>query len=85
MVMDEDTKKFSFRKTSACGYGTLKTNQTRMEITPQHLHTIPTSLAILLPLTQICFVFVSCMQRRVVEGSGVSSGGCVVHFGVHRE
>ena len=28
-------------------------------------------------------VFVSCVQRRVVEGSGVGSGGCVVHFDVH--
>ena len=31
-------------------------------------------------LTQIWFVFVSCVQRRAVEGSGVGSGGCVVHF-----
>ena len=58
--------------------GALKANQTRWEsTTPQHFHTIPTSCAILPPLTQICFVFVSCVQRRVVEGSGVSSGGCV--------
>ena len=63
----------------------LQNQPTRMEITPQHLHTIPTSSTILLPLTQICFVFISCMQRRVVEGSGVSSGGCVAHFSVHRE
>ena len=27
---------------------------------------------ILPPLTQICYVFLSCVQRRVVEGSGVS-------------
>ena len=61
-----------------------KTNQTRWEsMTPQHFHTIPTSCAILPPLTQICYVFVSCVQRRVVEGSGVGSGGCVVHFDVH--
>jgi len=38
----------------------------------QHFHTIPT-------------VFVSCVQRRVVEGSGVGCGGCVVHFDVHGE
>ena len=44
---------------------------------------IPTSCAILLPLAQIRYVFVSCVQRRVVEGSGDSSGGCVVHFDVH--
>jgi len=30
-----------------------------------------------------CYVFVSCVQRRVVEGSWVGSGGCVVHFDVH--
>ena len=47
-----------------------------------HLHTIPKSCAILPPLTQICFMFVSCVQRRVVEGSGVGSGGRVVHFDV---
>ena len=28
---------------------------------------------------------VSCVQGRVVEGSGVSSGGCVVDFDVHGE
>ena len=44
---------------------------------PQHFHTIPTSCAVLPPLTQICFVFVS-VQRRVVEGSGVDSS----HFDV---
>ena len=36
-------------------------------------------------LHKLCFVFVSCVQRRVVEGSGVGSGGCVVHIDVHRE
>ena len=41
--------------------------------------------AILLPLTQIQFVFVSCVQRRVVRGSGVGSGGCLVHIDVHGE
>ena len=51
-----------------------------MGLTPQHFHTIPTSCAILLPLQ---FVFVSCVERRVVEGSGVGSGRCVVHFDVH--
>ena len=30
-------------------------------------------------------VFVSCVQRRVVEASGVGSGGFVVHFNVHGE
>ena len=54
-------------------------------MTPQHFHTIPTSCAILPPLTQICYVFVSCVQRRVVEDSVVGSGGCILHFDVHGE
>ena len=33
-------------------------------MTPQHFHTISTSCAILLPLTQICFVFVSCVAPK---------------------
>ena len=52
-------------------------------MTPQHFHTILTFCEILLPLTQICFVFMSCVHRRVVEGSGVGSAGCVVHVNVH--
>ena len=79
-------KKFSEEKQAHVGMEASKTNQTRWEsMTPQHFHTIPTSCAILPPLTQICFVFVSCVQRRVVEGSVVGSGGCVVHFDVHGE
>ena len=78
-------KKFSEGKQAHVGMESSKTNQTRMGMTPQHLHTIPTSCAILLPLTQICFVFVSCVQRRVFRGSGVGSGGCVVHVDVHGE
>ena len=46
---------------------------------PQHIHTIPTSCAIF----QLCFVFVSCVHRRVVEGSGEGGAGCVVHVDVH--
>ena len=44
-----------------------------MGMTPQHFYTIPTFCAILPPLTQICFMIVCCVQRRVVEGSGVGS------------
>ena len=51
-----------------------------MGMTPQHFYTIPASCAILLPLTQN--LFVSCVQRRVVKGNGVGSGGCVVHVDV---
>jgi len=50
-------------------------------MTPQHFHTIPTSCAILPPLTQRWFVFV---VRREVEGIGVG-GEYVVHFDVHGE
>ena len=39
----------------------------------------------LVPFCQLCFVFVSCVHRRVVEGSGEGSGGCVVHVDVHGE
>ena len=41
-----------------------KTNK----LDPKHFHTIPTSWAILPPLTQICFVFVTCdrqMDRQI--------------------
>ena len=69
-------------KTCACRDGTLKkNNQTRWEwhhntLTPSlhlvqfchHLHKI------------ICFVFVSCVHRGVVEGSGEGSAWCVVRL-----
>ena len=79
-------KKFSEGKQPHVGMEALKTNRTRWDsMTPQHFHTIRTFCAILPPLTQICYVFVSCVQRRVVEGGGVGSGWCVVHFDVHGE
>jgi len=53
-----------------------------MGMTLQHFRTIPTSCAILLSLTQICFVFVSCVQRRIVEGSVM---GSAVRVHVHGE
>ena len=52
-----------------------------MGMTSQHFHTIPTSCTILPSLTQICLVFVSCVQR-VVQGS---VKGSVVHVDVHGE
>ena len=63
----------------------VKTNQTRWEsMIPQHFHTIPTSCAIIFATTYTNMLCVfSCVQRGVVEGSGVGSGGCVVHFDVH--
>ena len=36
-------------------------------------------------LCQLCFVFVSCVHREVVEGSVVGSAGCGVHVDVHGE
>ena len=55
-----------------------------MGLTAQHFHTIPTSCGVLLPLTQYA-LFVSCVHRGVVEGSGVGSAGCVVHVDVQGE
>ena len=33
----------------------------------------------------LCFVFVSCVHRRVGKGSGEGTVGCVVHVDVHGE
>ena len=64
-------KKFSEGKQAHVGMETLKTNQTRWEsMIPQHFHTLCHFAA----TYTICCV--SCVQRRVVEGSGVGSGGC---------
>ena len=41
------SKKVFQRKTSACRDGTLKNQPNKMGTTPQHIHTIPTSCAIL--------------------------------------
>ena len=60
-------KKVFQRKTSACRDGALKNKPNKMRTTPQHIHTIPTSCAIL--PTMLC-VFVSCVHSRVVEGVG---------------
>ena len=68
-------------KTSACRAGTLKNQRNKMG-TPQHIYTIPTSVV---PFCQPCFVFVSCMHSRVVEGSWKGIAGCVVHVAVHGE
>ena len=49
-------KKFSEGKQAHVGMEASKTNQTRWEsMTPQHFHTIPTSCAILPPLTQYAY------------------------------
>ena len=73
-------KKVFQRKTSACRDGTLKNQPNKMRTTPQHTPSLH-----LVPFCQLCFVLVSCVHRRVVEGSGEGSGGCVVHVDVHGE
>ena len=62
-------------KTSTCRDGTLKNQPNKMGTTPQHFHTIPTSCASL--------PCVSSVHRRVIEGSGLGSAGCVGHVDVH--
>ena len=74
-------------KQAHVGMEASKTNQTRWEWHHNTFHTIPTSCAVLPPLTQIWFdkntVCVCCVQWRVLGGSGVGSGGCVARFDVH--
>ena len=40
-------------KTSTCRDGTLKNQPNKMAMTPQHIHTIPTSCAILHHITEL--------------------------------
>ena len=68
-------------KTSACRDGTLKYQPNKME---QHHNTFTPSLR-LVPFCQLCFVFVSCVHSRVVEGSWEGIAGCAVHVDVHGE
>ena len=75
------TKEFSKGKQAHVGMETSKTSQTRCE---RHHNTFTPSLH-LVPFCQLCFVFVSCVHRRVVVGSGEGSGGCVVHVDVDGE
>ena len=44
-------------KTSACRDGTLKNQPNKMGTTPQHIHTIPTSCAILPTMLCVCDLF----------------------------
>ena len=69
-------------KTSTCREGTLKNQPNKMGTTPQHIYIIPTSCAI---FPTICFVFVSCVQSRVVEGSWEGIARCIAHVEVHGE
>ena len=56
-----------------------KTSQARWE---RYHNTFTPSLN-LVPFCQLCLVFVSCVHRRVVEGSGEGIARCVVHVDVH--
>ena len=79
--LSKSQKKVSERKQ---GMEPSKTSQTRWE---RHHNTFTPSLHLVL-FCQLCFVFVSCVHRRVVElveGSGEGSAGCVVHVNVHGE
>ena len=75
------TKKFSERKQAHVGMEPSKTKQTRWQC---HHNNFKPSLH-LVPFCQLCFVFVSCVHSRVVEGIGVGSAGCGVHVDVHWE
>ena len=57
-----------------------KTSQTRWE----RLNNTFTQFLHLVPFANYA-LFVSCVHRRVVEGSGEGSAGCVVHVDVHGE
>ena len=47
-------KKFFQMKTSTCRDGTLKNQPNKMGMTPQHIHIIPTSCAILTTMLCVC-------------------------------
>ena len=80
MTIVESHKKVFQMKTSICRDGTLKNQPNKMGTTPQHIHTIPTSCAILQTMFCVC-----CVHWRVVKGSGEATAGCVVHVDVHGE
>ena len=76
--MKQVIKKFSEENQAYVGMEPSKKQPNKMRMTPQHIHTIPTSCAILSTVLCVC-----CVHRRVVEGSGEGSGGSVVHVDVH--
>ena len=53
LVINKSQKVFQ-RKTSACRDGKLKNQPNKMGTTPQHIHTIPTSCAILPTMFYVC-------------------------------
>ena len=65
-------KKFSKGKQAHVGMERSKTSRTRWE---RHHNTFTPSLH-LVPFCQLCFVFVSCVHRRVEEGSGEGIAVC---------
>ena len=72
-------KKVFQRKQAHVGMERSKTSQTRRE---RHHNTFTPSLH-LVPFCQLCFVFVSCVHRRVEKGSGEGIAVCCVHVDVH--
>ena len=63
--------------------GTLK-NQAKQDENNMHHNTFTPSQH-LVPFCQLCFVFVSRVHSRVVEGGWESIAGCVVHVDVRGE
>ena len=72
MVNYKVTKKCSKGKQAHVGMERSKTSRTRWE---RHHNTFTPSLH-LVPFCQLCFVFVSCVHRRVEEGSGEGIAVC---------
>ena len=71
-------------KTSACRNGTLKPSKLDGNDTTtlsHHPHILCHFAATYTNVLCVC----SCLQKRVVEGSGVGSAGCEVHVDVHGE
>ena len=71
-IFQTSPKKFSKGKQAHVGMERSKTSRTRWE---RHHNTFTPSLH-LVPFCQLCFVFVSCVHRRVEEGSGEGIAVC---------
>ena len=74
-------------KTSACRDGKLENQPNKMGMTPQHIHTIPTSCAILPTMFCVCYIgglwkvvgrVLLCIVHIVVHGVCCVAGGCNV-------
>ena len=72
---------FFWMKSSTFRDGTLKKKQNSQTRWEWHYNTFTPSLH-LVPFCQLC---VCCVHRRVMDGNGVGSAGCVVHVDVYGE